>query len=509
MSRLRGVCKGLSFVCFVGLCLFGSARHSIAQPPKATRTPLVRVVDLDVGESLEVELCNGKNATVKLLDLEERKDTVCEAVREARAKVEVNGQVVTLVSATYHLPTTIAGVQIDCPITKGYLAVGRANPWGLEKDARLRLWPAGSPLIAPGTFVFPARGLRWFASDTQMANDPVYVDGGERPGPRKVYYHSGLDFGGPERMVDVLAATDGRVVSAAGKSLPDFKGTPVGSRYDVVYTLDDRGWYYRYSHMDSILPEIKPGVTVRKGQQIGVLGKEGASGGWSHLHFEIKSRQPSGQWGTQAGYAFVWEAYRSEFKPNLIAVARPHKLAWTGEKVVLDGSKSWAASGRIARYDWTFTDGTTASGPTIERTYNRAGSYSEILKITDDRGHVAYDFAVVQILDKSNPKQLPPTIHACFSPTFDIQTGDPVTFKVRTFRTTDGSETWDFGDGSSPVTVRSDGNVDPHAKDGYAVTVHRYEAPGDYLARVERSNSRGQKAVGRVHVRVTAGRDAP
>jgi len=37
------------------------------------------------------------------------------------------------------------------------------------------------------------------------------------------------------------------------------------------------------------------------GQKIGTLGKEGDSGGWSHLHYEILSRQVSGRLGTQEG----------------------------------------------------------------------------------------------------------------------------------------------------------------------------------------------------------------
>jgi len=237
-------------------------------------------------------------------------------------------------------------------------------------------------------------------------------------------------------------------------------------------------------------------------QNIGVLGKEGASGGWSHLHFDIQSRQPSGKWGTQAAYPFVWEAYRREYSPTLVAVARPHHLAWTGDAVTLDGMQSWTAAGKIARYDWTFTDGTKASGPTVKHAYARPGAYSEILKVTDVHGRVAYDFAVVQVIDKSQPGRLPPTIHAAYSPTFGIKPGAPVTFKVRTFRTTAGRETWDFGDGAPPVTVKSDGNVNPHAKDGYAVTVHRFSRPGDYLVRVERNDQYGQKAIAHLRVRV-------
>jgi murein DD-endopeptidase MepM/ murein hydrolase activator NlpD len=483
---------------------FSGFRMSQAEPPKPTRTALSRSIELAIGESQEVELSNGKKVTVRLAELNEIRDTVCEAVREARVTVEVNGEPVTLVSATYHLPVTAAGVQIDCPITKGYLKNTNEDAWGLAKDARIRLWPAGSPLLKPGTFVYPAK-QRWFASDTQMANDPVHVDGGEKPGPRKVYYHSGLDIGGAEGMVEAVSAADGLVVSAGTDCLPDYgkkSDTPVSARYDVIYILDDQGWYYRYSHLQSFDPAVKPGVKVKMGQKIGTLGKEGASGGWSHLHFDIKSRQPSGQWGTEEGYAFLWQAYVRQYKPKAIAVARPHSLAWTGETVRLDASRSWSVSGKIKRYDWTFEDGTTAQGPIVERRYSQPGSYSEILKVTDSAGNVAYDFAVVQILDKSKPGQLPPTIHAAYSPTFGIKPGDPVTFKVRTFRTTYGSEEWDFGDGSPRVTVKSDGNVKPLAKDGYAIAEHRFAKPGDYIVRVERANEQGVKAVGHLHVGV-------
>ncbi len=73
---------------------------------------------------------------------------------------------------------------------------------------------------------------------------------------------------------------------------------------------------------------------------------------------------------------------------------------------------------------------------------------------------------------------------------------------VRTFGTTDGKETWDFGDGTPQVEVRSDGNVDQHAKDGYARTVHRYAKPGHYLVRVERTDRQGFTGTARLHIRV-------
>src|SRR5207247_3925724 len=169
------------------------------------RPAIVRDVDLDVNETQEVALADKTKVRVKLLRVDETRDSLRDAVREALVKVELNGQSLVLTSGTYHLPVTFGGVQIDCPITKGHVTnSSEGNAWGLLKDARLRLWPASSPWIEPGTFVYPLP-QRWFASHTQMANEPSFVDGGEAPSNKKIYYHYGLDSGGAEGMVDVIA----------------------------------------------------------------------------------------------------------------------------------------------------------------------------------------------------------------------------------------------------------------------------------------------------------------
>jgi murein DD-endopeptidase MepM/ murein hydrolase activator NlpD len=467
--------------------------------PKPTLEPGLRVVDLSIGESAEVRFADGSVAKVKLVDLQEKVDSMSGAVRGAAVKVEVNGRQGMLASANYNLPQTIGGAQVDCPVTRGVNANSGEDSWGLEKDARLRLWPGGSSWLEAGTFVYPLK-QRWFATMTQFSNEPTYVDGGDKPDRRRIYYHNDLDFGGCEGLVEVVAATDGLVVSVAEKTLPGYALTPVRPRYDVVYVLDDRGWYYRYSHLHLIDPAIRMGSRVTMGQRIGVLGKEGASGGWSHLHFGIKSRQPSGKWGTQESYAFAWEAYVREQRPAVIAVARPHHFIRAGETITLDASKSWAASGRITSYDWTLTDGTRRNGAKFERTYSKPGSYSEIVKVTDDGGRVGYDFAIVQVIG-SDEINLPPAIHPAFSPTMNLKAGASIAFKVRTFRD-HGGETWNFGDDTPPVNVRSDGNARALAKDGYAVTEHAFAGAGDYIVSVEHTNERGERAVGHLWVRI-------
>ncbi|HSB12932.1 MAG TPA: PKD domain-containing protein [Bryobacteraceae bacterium] len=472
--------------------VFLAVQIAMAQP--------MRVLDLDVGETDEV-------SQVKLLEHSAVADNVRDAVRVASVRVKIKQEEIRLVCGAYRLPVTVAGVQIDCAVTKDLLRNSRTNPWGLRKDARLRLWPAGSPLLAPGTYTYPVK-QRWFATDTQMANEPSFVDGSEEPSGRKIYYHYGLDIGGAEGLTEVVSATDGRVVVRGKTALPEYVKSPYTEvSYDGVIVLDDRGWFHWYFHLASIDTAVELGKRVRIGQRIGLIGKEGSAGCWSHLHYEIRGPQPSGEAGIVEGYAFLREAYWNQYHPKIVAVARPHSFAWVGEPVTLDGSRSWVDSGQIVRYQWRFSDGTSASGPTITRKYRKPGTYSEILQVTDSRGLIAYDFAVVQTVERQSTKpgteeRVPPTIHASSWPALNVRAGDPVTFLVRTCRTTFGHETWDFGDGSAPVTVTSDGCAEEKAKEGYARTQHVFKKPGDYIVRVERANERGEKATAHLWVPV-------
>lgn len=459
-----------------------------------------RTIDLSKGERGELKLADGSVVNLRLLGVQHKRDSVCEAVRSAKVQVEVDGEMVELSSGNYNLPVAAGRYRIDCPVVFGYYELSDKDRWGLEKHARFRLWPAKGSLWGKGRFVYPVR-QRWFATDTQMANEPCHVDAAEQPGPRKIYYHSGLDFGGAEGLVEVVCATNGVVVCRGEQVLEGHDAEPVMPRYDVVYLLDKRGWYYRYSHLYGIDESIEPGRRVRKGQRVGLLGKEGGSGGWSHLHFEILSRQPSGKWGTQAGYAFVWEAYVREYRPKVIAVARPHKVVKVGEEVELDGSKSWCASGELS-YEWMLSDGTKASGARAKKSYDEVGTYSEILKVTDSEGNVEYDFCKVQVFGGEDAEVVPPSIHACYRPTQEVKVGQRITFKVRSFSKQRIGETIDFGDGSKAVTVYSDGNRKMLAKDGYAAATHIYGKAGDYLVRAWCRDKAGHTGTVHLHVRV-------
>ncbi|MBN2314282.1 MAG: hypothetical protein JXM79_10155 [Sedimentisphaerales bacterium] len=134
--------------------------------------PIRRVIDLNIGERQTITLSDGQRVKVLLIRLNEKVDTLSSAVRSAQAVVLIDGQKIVLDVANYHLPVTVGCVQVDCPVTKAYLWESRHTRWKLQKDARLRFWPKGSPLLELGMFVYPLK-QRLFANDTQMANDPV------------------------------------------------------------------------------------------------------------------------------------------------------------------------------------------------------------------------------------------------------------------------------------------------------------------------------------------------
>lgn len=470
--------------------------------------PLQRIIDLSEGESARVELHDGSEATIRLLAIDDERDPMQNAVRRATATVEVNGEEVTLECGNYRLPVQVGGVQIDCVITRAYYRNTTVNHWNLTGDARLRLWPSGSPWVRPGTFGYPLR-QRLFASDTQAGNEPTFVDGGNRPTRTAIYYHAGFDFAGYEGKTEVIAAADGYVVSTADQSLDLEAHPPVRPRYDVIYIRDDRGWYYRYSHLKSIETPVRLGERVFLGQKLGAVGKEGHSGGYAHLHLDISVPMPSGEYGIVTAFPFLWQGYREQYDPEVVALARPHRVAYVGETVTLDGTRSWAKS-EIRSYEWILSDGSTHTGPTLQTTYDHPGTYSEILKVTDVNDQVDFDFGVVQVFGTQSDVHVPPTINAVHHPTLNIKAGDPVYFAVRTFRLhpEDGEEIWDFGDGSAQERTRSnafgreEGFGIAHHPEGYAETVHRFREPGDYIVTVHRTNSDGHTATSRLHVQV-------
>jgi PKD repeat protein len=149
-----------------------------------------------------------------------------------------------------------------------------------------------------------------------------------------------------------------------------------------------------------------------------------------------------------------------------------------GVAVAFDGTgSSIGGSGTaITSYAWSFGDGTLGTGPTPSHTYATAGSYRVRLTVTDGAGASSSVSHWVSVADE------PPTA------TFMIPSGlllasQPLQFDASASSDPDGSiasYTWQFGDGTAPVTG--------------ATPTHAYASAGTYSVQLTVVDRNGQSA---------------
>lgn len=455
------------------------------------------VFDLGIGETVGF-----RGSSVKLVALDEPRDAVRGVIRFPSVTVEVDGARARVPAALYHMPQVVNGVRIGCSVTRGIAdaLMPYADVFALDKDARIRCWEPEAPLFGPEPLTYPV-GQVWFASMTQLGNERTYVDAGELPlndfPHRHIYHHSGVDIGGYDKAVPLIAPVSGKLIRC-GLDWADGEEHYRQAKDDSISIRDERGWRHVFAHIDMIEPSLVAGQWIEAGDTVGVLGQTGSSGGWAHLHYSMQHVQPSGRYGEADGYPFILEAYLHEHPGALLACARPHRTAAVGEPVELDGSRSICDGGRIAEYEWQLQNGDSAAGAKTTVTYDREGVYSEMLTVSDGRGRTDVDFCVVHVLPPdADPARTPPTMHAAYYPTHALRAGQPIAFKVRSFfrgafeSNEAGEELWDFGDGTQGVTL-SKGTFDERW--------HAYDRPGRYIVTVQRTGRNGRTATARLKV---------
>lgn len=465
-------------------------------------TPVRVVAELDIGQTKEITLANGERVILTLVGIDETRDDVCNAIREVKLRIIVDGEEVVLSCGNYNLPVRIGKVRIDCTVVGNYLSNSMRDLWKITKDARFRLWPNDSPYIKEGTFSYPIK-QRWMANFTHSGNEPSLTGWGVRFDWKKIYYHEGHDIGGADGMDEIVSATDGRVVSIRNQTLEGFEDMPVGGREDRLIIVDERNWLYLYSHLDNTNPSIKPGDKVKKGEVLGLIGKKGGSGGIVHLHFGIFCKDElSDEWVVEDAYPYLWEAYKNEYKPKLKAIARPLQILLSGQTARLDGSKSMGIDNPIVSYEWFFGDGSKAGGAFQSKRYERAGAYSEVLKVTDSKGHIDYDFATVYVYDREHPEETNlGSMQLAYHPTLNLKAGDDITFLVRTFYTEPVKTIWDFGDGTAFVETTTRGITKKNHSSGEIEKIkHAYSKPGHYVVTGRCAKDSGLNSVNHLHV---------
>jgi|GEM_PF-134149 len=410
-------------------------------PPDAARIKYStqRFVYLDEGESMTVSLENGTERKIELLSVHEQTDSVIGLLRRADVRIAIDGVPLDLVCAPYVMPTEIDGLRIQADTTSGWTK--------LEKKVQLSVWDASDPIVDTGLFVFPLPQYRLFSLGMQAFNEPVHLGARDGdPAGQRFYHNYGVDFAAYEGRERVVACIDGEVVHADAD-----QGT--------ILFEDDQGFVVEYGHLDSIDPAIRPGARVARGQPVGLVGRRGASGNFSHLHVGtyLSRDYVDLHRNNRALNLYPWlvAAYLDRSTTALHAVARPHHTVVTGEEVRLDGTRSISSGAAIVSYRWVFDDGTSADGPEVRRTFEKPGQYTAALWIENEQGERDVDFCKIKVFSDGEPEEVIPALFMTCAPTRLVDVKQPVSFRIWHQGGEADSITVDFGDGTKIDDYRS------------------------------------------------------
>jgi PKD repeat protein len=167
-----------------------------------------------------------------------------------------------------------------------------------------------------------------------------------------------------------------------------------------------------------------------------------------------------------------------------------------GEELAFDASGSSDPDGQIARYEWDFGDGATATGQQVRHTYAQAGRYTLTLRVTDNDGQSDIATQTVDI-SPAAPENRPPT--AAIQGPQQGQVGQELTFSPEGSQDPDGrivEYAWNFGDGTADVLVSG-------TREGGARVAHIYAGPGTYTVTLRVTDDGGLTGRATQQVQVT------
>jgi hypothetical protein len=440
------------------------AARLLAETPEADLNRLIRpyspqrIVGLDIGETFVFKLKDGTERKIRVVSVEEHRDSVVKLMRRADVRVEIDGQPLDLVCMPYVMPTRTAGLRIQADTTSG---------WGnISKKVQLSIWDAADSIVDIKKFGNPLRELRMLSQGTQCYNEPVHLGlGDDDPAGQRFYHDYGFDQAGFEGREVVFSAVEGTIA----KFWP--------SREDLcsVIVQDANGLNWEHGHLKSVEPDIVLNARVQRGQKLGILGKTGPSGNFAHTHlgtYLTMADLESDNRDTRLNlYPWLVFAYRQSHGDELVAVARPHQILLTGEKASFDGSNSWDCSARkIVEYRWVFPDTETVKKPRAEKVFDKPGAYVVALWLKDDKGFEDVDFCQVKVYSRLNPEKAMPHIFMTYYPTRDIQPDQTVIFRF-----------WYQGDGGGPVQVEFDDGTRVTDYQSYTELRHAFKTPGVHV----------------------------
>lgn len=97
--------------------------------------------------------------------------------------------------------------------------------------------------------------------------------------------------------IDIMASRGTRVVAAAPGTVEKLFFSEGGGGITAYLRSPDGQWIYYYAHLDSYVPGLREGQTLRQGDPIGTVGTSGnADPAGPHLHFAVHRMAPGEDW---------------------------------------------------------------------------------------------------------------------------------------------------------------------------------------------------------------------
>ena len=147
-----------------------------------------------------------------------------------------------------------------------------------------------------------------------------------------------------------------------------------------------------------------------------------------------------------------------------------------GEALAFSGILSSDEDGIITKFEWDFGDGGSATGESVTHTYTMVGSYTVVLRVTDDRGATATAQKVITVNPADgNGGGGGPDPTASFTATpLTGQSPLTVTFNASASVSPEAAITayfWDFGDGTTGAGITTTHTYGPLVTTTYNVVL--------------------------------------
>jgi PKD repeat protein len=390
----------------------------------------------------------GSSTTGYVVAAEPPNGVVLATVKKSpEGKPEMEGSTLPVSGFSLPAPVPQPGTTdgIDSSDTRLTQAVAAEDPTRHE----MAVWTQHTVATAPGE----PSVVRWYEL---TAGSPVPIQEGDIAAPGGAFAFNGAispTSAGNGAVIDYNVG--GEAMTAQLRAQSRGSTTPPGAMHGEVTLVESEAIDQDFSCPSA---GLFPSTSCRWGDYAGASpdpANLGVVWGGGQVNGRLPATEFGAQWRTE-NFALAVHAPPS---PSFsVTSSTPTAATPTG----FDGSASSDPEGTIASYQWSFGDGTSATGEQPAHTYAQPGLYQVKLTVTDDAGFTASTERSVAVADA-------PPLASFAVNTATPTAAAPVSFDGSASSDPDGtisSYEWSFGDGSTAA--------------GGPVATHTYIAAGTY-----------------------------